>query len=89
MTLPKAQRLYRELIKRDHTIDTIDHAFSFHLLGSVKQTPLQFKLIDATLFIPEVGCYMNCLDCGLELGTIPVSCSKRLAAVCDYTPHMY
>ncbi len=34
-----------------------------------------FKLIDATLFNPEVGFYMNCfyLDCCLELGAIPVS----------------
>ncbi len=40
---------YRELI-----IIATDRAFSFRLLCFVKQTPLQ-KLIDATLFIPEVG----------------------------------
>ncbi len=70
--------LYRELI-------AIDRAFSLRLLCFVKQT--HFKLIDASLFIPEVGFY-TVLDCCLELGAIPVSCSKRGCAsrpVCDDT----
>ncbi len=55
--------LYRELII------TIDHAFSFSLLCFV--TKRHFKLIDATLFIPELG-FLYVLDCYLELGEILV-----------------
>ncbi len=76
--------LYRDLII------AIDCVFSF--VCSVLSNKHHFKLIDATLFIPEVGFYINCLDCCLELGAIPVSCSKCSCAsrpVCDYIPHMY
>ncbi len=59
--------LYRDLII------AIDRVFSF--VCSVLSNKHHFKLIDATLFNPEVGFYMNCfyLDCCLELGAIPVS----------------
>ncbi len=46
-----------------------------------------FKLIDAALFIPEVGFIWTVLDCfSLELGVISVSYYAS-RPVCDYIAH--
>ncbi len=74
--------LYREIIIG------IDCAFSFRF---VKQTPLQNSLMQLCSFL-KWAFILAVLDCCLELGAIPVSCSKRGCAsrpVCDYIPHMY
>ncbi len=75
--------LYRELI--------IDRAFSFRLLFCQNKHRTSNSSMQLCSFL-KWAFILTVLDCCLELGAIPVSCTcERCASrpVCDYIPHMY